>query len=137
MPLPVYDISCFKLPKETCKKIKNAMIEFRWSSDKDKRKIPWVSWCKLCRQKKQGGLGFRDIGQFNQALLCKQSWKIWDQPQSLLSRILKGRYFKNGSLLECDNGTRLSYAWRSILFGRELLLKGLVKSLGHGRDTEV
>ncbi|KAL1212157.1 putative mitochondrial protein [Cardamine amara subsp. amara] len=68
MSLPVYAMSCFRLPKDTCKRITSAMIESWWSNEKDKRKIPWVAWKTLCRQKDLGGLGFRDIGQFNQAL---------------------------------------------------------------------
>lgn len=32
---------------------------------------------------------------------------------------------------------RPSYAWRSLLFGRELLQKGLLKSIGDGRSTSV
>lgn len=39
--------------------------------------------------------------------------------------------------MECGKGYRPSYAWRSILFGRELLIKGLVKSIGNRRSTSV
>ena len=49
----------------------------------------------------------------------------------------KGWYFSSSSFLECGKGYRPSYAWRSILFGRELLRKGLIKSIGDGKDTFV
>lgn len=39
--------------------------------------------------------------------------------------------------MKCGKGSRPSYAWRSILFGRELLNKGLMKSIGDGKDTYV
>lgn len=39
--------------------------------------------------------------------------------------------------MKCGKGSRASYAWRSILFGRELLNKGLMKSIGDGKDTYV
>ncbi|XP_018453816.1 uncharacterized protein LOC130507525 [Raphanus sativus] len=39
--------------------------------------------------------------------------------------------------MECGKGYRPSYAWRSLLFGSELLKKGLIRSIGNGRSTYV
>lgn len=137
LALPVYAMSCFKLPKDTCEKLTSVMIEFWWSSGNNKKKIPWVAWKKLCSDKEMGGLGFKDIEKFNQALLAKQAWRIWKSPNSLLSRILKNRYFKRSELLDCSIGSRPSYAWRSILYGRDLLKEGLLKKIGNGGGTRV
>ncbi|CAA7042047.1 unnamed protein product [Microthlaspi erraticum] len=137
LALPVYAMSVFKLPIDLFKKLTSAMTEFWWSSGDNKRKIPWVAWQKLCRDKDKGGLGFHDIGKFNQSLLGKQAWRIWKYPNSLLAQILRNRYFKNGDFLGCAMGARPSYAWRSLLHGRELLSQGLVKAIGDGKETRV
>lgn len=95
MALPVYAMSCFKLTKNQCKKIMSAMIQFWWNSCEGKRKIPWVPWASMCKSKKEGSLGFKDLRDFNQALLAKQAWRILHNLNSLITKIYKARYFAN------------------------------------------
>ena len=137
LALPIFAMSCFKLPKEVSAKLTSAMIEFWWRNGTNKRKISWVAWQKLCTDKEVGGLGFKDLEKFNQSLLAKQAWRIWSNPDSLVARILKSRYFKRSDFLGCGMGTRPSFAWRSIMHGRELLAQGLINAVGDGESTKV
>lgn len=67
------------------------MIEFWWGNGNNRHKLLWVAWHKLCKSIENGGLTFHDLELHNQALLGKQTWRIWSSPDSLLSRILKDR----------------------------------------------
>lgn len=90
MALPVYAMSCCKLPKEVCKK----MARFWQGQEGDSKRIHWLNWDKLSEPKYNGRLGFRDLMEFNVALLAKQLWRIITGPNLLMSRILKARYFQ-------------------------------------------
>lgn len=84
MAMPVFIMSCFKFTKKSCENLTKAIADFWWNSLEHKRKIHWLSWTKLCLAKEQGGLGFKDIQSFNQALLTKQAWMILSSPESIL-----------------------------------------------------
>jgi hypothetical protein len=97
---------------------------FWWGSNFDKRKIHWVNWKKICKNKEYGGLGFRETFVFNEALLAKQGWKILTQPHSLVARVFKAKYFPKCNFLDAPMGNKMSYTWRSILQARWVLKKG-------------
>lgn len=105
------------------------MSNFWWSSVEHKRKIHWISWEKMCLPK--------DLECFNQALLAKQAWRLIHFEVCLMTRVLKVKYFENSAFLSAPLGATPSYAWRSIFHGRDLLSKGLKRSIGDGRSLSV
>lgn len=96
-----------------------------------------MSWKKLTRPKTVGGLGFREIEQFNNVLLAKLAWRILKEPQSLLAQTLLGKYCSKANFLEVSAPTSASHGWRSVLVGREVLRLGLGWIVGNGRDINV
>lgn len=130
--VPTYDMSVFKILLGVCDDMQRTIVKFWWGSTKEKRNIHWSRWELMSQAKIRGGLGFKDLSCFNQVLVAKQGWRIMQAPDSLVARILKARYFKHSTFMEAGLGSKPSYIWRSILWGREVLSKGYRWRIGNG-----
>lgn len=79
-------MSIFLLPNKICKDMERIMSRYWWkSSSKNDKGIHWMSWNRLCIKKSKGGMGFRDMHDFNLSLLGKQGWRLITKPNSLVS----------------------------------------------------
>lgn len=135
--IPVYTMACFDITKALCEELSSMIGRYWWSQMDKQNKIHWVSWEKMSKPKKDGGLGFRDLYPFDLAMLARQAWRILQNPSSLCARVLSARYYPGKSLLEATPNSGISYAWRSILKGIQLLKRGIIWRLGNGENTEI
>ena len=117
--------------------IHSLLARFWWGAKAEERKLHWHSWQSLCLPKSMGGLGFRDLHCFNQALLAKQAWRLCQGEFSLLHSLLKARYYKNSECLDARRGYNPSFTWRSIWGSKSLLLEGLKWCVGDGMSIRV
>jgi hypothetical protein len=76
--------------------------------------VHWLSWETLTLPKKEGGLGYNELHEFNMSMLAKQAWRLLTGPNSLCARVLKAKYFLNGDLLSATTGGGISYTWSRI-----------------------
>ena len=130
--VPTYTMSCFQLPKTLCKDLENMMRNFWWGQRNEENKIAWVSWRRMCKSNFYGGMGFRNLQAFNLAMLAKQGWRILTNPNSLMARVYKAKYFPHVDVLNSKKGSNPSYAWRSIHNSLEVIRKGTRWRVGNG-----
>ena len=123
--IPSYVMSIFQLPTTLLDSIENMMNSFWWGNGKTtQRGIHWMNWEKLSAPKIQGGMGFKDLSAFNLSMLGKQGWKFITEPDSLVARIFKARYFLTGTYLMASVGHNPNYVWCSIMRARFIVHGG-------------
>ena len=135
--IPTYAMSCFDLTKTLCEDISAMICRYWWSQTDEKNKCHWIGWDKMTRSKQDGGMGFRDLHIFNLAMLARQSWRLLQNPDSLCCTVLKALYFPDTSILQAEPRPGMSYTWRSVLRGLELLKEGIVWRVGTGEQIDV
>jgi hypothetical protein len=86
----------------------------------------------MLRPKDCGGLGFRVMRLFNQALLARQAWRLIQYPDTLCAQLLKAKYFPNGLLIDSVFTGNRSSTWHAIQYGLELLKQLVIWRVGNG-----
>ncbi|XP_074347208.1 uncharacterized protein LOC141686043 [Apium graveolens] len=133
-----YDVSVYLLLIEMCRDMEKMMCKFWWkSSAKKDKNIHWMSWERMCRSKMYGRLGFRHLHEFNVALLDKQGWRLVINPDSLVARIFKARYYPQEYFLNAKTGDSPSFIWRSVLEAQHLIKQGIVRRVRTGETVSI
>ena len=110
--------------------------KFWWGERGNQRKIHWRSWEVLCKPKEEGGMGFKGLVRFNEAMLAKQIWRLQTDKSSLLFKVFSTKYFPTGSVLEAKS-KKGSFAWQSILKARHVIEKVMLQRVGDGSQIQV
>nr|XP_017188741.2 uncharacterized protein LOC108173698 [Malus domestica] len=135
--IPAYPMNLFKFPTSLCNELDAMISKFWWGQKDGEQRIHWVSREKLGWAKDMGGLGLRSFKVFNYALLAKQCWRLIEEPNSLWGLVLKARYFPNCSFMDAKRGGRASWAWSSLLTGRDILRNGAHWQIMSGNEVKV
>jgi hypothetical protein len=142
--LPIFYLSFLKLSAQVWKKIVTIQREFLWGGVGGGKKISWVNWESVCRKKKNGGLGVKDIRVMNTSLLAKWRWRWLDGEMTLWKRVIHEKYgIQYGSLLE---GRTMVWPRYTSLWWKELVRLGdygcdnwfnseVVRKVGNGLTT--
>jgi hypothetical protein len=130
-------MSCFRLSNRLIKEIEVLIRRFWWGQGGERGKMHCLPWDSLCQAKNSGGLGFRELGSFNEALLAKQVWRLMHNKTSLFYIVFKAKYFPHCSILDAQLNARSSFAWKSIMGAREVIKKGSIWRIGNGDHIRI
>ena len=133
--IPTFAMSCFKLPKGLIQDIESLIRKFWWGQRGDQHKIHWKDWETLCKPKNLGGMEFKDLEKFNEAMLAKQVWRLLTDHTSLFYRVFNSKFFPNRSILDVRPSSG-SYAWQSIVKAIPLIKSGMLWRVGDGKQIK-
>ena len=71
------------------------------------------------------------------AMMCKQAWRLLQNPNSLCAKLLQAKYYNDRSVLDAKPSSGMSYSWRSIMQGVELLKKGIIWHVGDAANLNM
>jgi hypothetical protein len=143
--IPIFHLSFYKMPNSVRKKVVRLQREFLWGGAKGGKRINWVRWSVVCREKKNGGLGVKDIRFVNLSLLAKWRWRLLQPERSLWKDVLLAKYGRR-ILNESDWATptipsNASNWWRSLVNldkevpGKNWLMESIRRKVGDGAKT--
>ena len=69
-------------------------------------------------------------------MLAKQVWRLVHDMDSLFYRVFKAKYFPTSTIFDAKAGSG-SYAWRSILKARKVILLGVQWRIGDGSSVKI
>lgn len=85
--------------------------------------------------KRKGGMGFRNLYGFNIALLGKHVWNFLHNPDALVTRLYKAKYFPHSNVLKAKKGVDPIFIWAGIWTAKEELSAGFRWIVGDGNDV--
>ncbi|CAM8905994.1 unnamed protein product [Rhodiola kirilowii] len=122
--IPVYMMSVYQFPKKVLADMARLIQQFWWHKEGSKG-ISWLSQSTIQKKKCEGGLGFKDLCIFNEAILMKILWRAVKCPQLLMSQVLLAKYCNNETIFSARLGSNPSHIWRGVMRNIQVFLRGI------------
>ncbi|XP_071727568.1 uncharacterized protein [Rutidosis leptorrhynchoides] len=136
-PMQVYWMSAYILPCGVIEEIERLLKGFLWcQSDSAKGKAK-VAWYDVCFPKDQGGLGLKNLREWNESLVVKNLWRIITQKDSLWGKWVNIVKLKGKSIwdIQCREGD--SWGWKFLMNLRDKVKPHVCLINVNGREDYV
>ena len=120
----VFMLSALPTPKGVLEKFISIQRYFLWGKEETKKKWALVSWDKICKPKRQGGLGLDDQEILNKVLGAKIWWRRVQEPKAQWARIWKEKYansWHTKDLIRMSGNVKGSHIWNRAWDNRSLV----------------
>jgi hypothetical protein len=130
----IYHMSIYLLPKSIISILDKTRRTFFWQGGGTKRKYHLIKWPKICKHKRKGGLGIKDIRKMNINLLCKW-WRKLEVEDGLWQQIVRFKYLNTESICTVSHRQSDSPIWSDLLKIKNVYLQGRKIETRNGKNT--
>ncbi|XP_042958229.1 uncharacterized protein LOC122293848 [Carya illinoinensis] len=102
------------VPFSILSRINSLLANFLWGETANKRKLHWMSWKKVCKPTKEGGLGIRDFKEVQKSLHMKFAFRLI-ATNNLWTDFFRAKYSRNAHVLAQNRRPTDSCFWKSII----------------------
>lgn len=120
--IPNYTMQVHKLSASICKEVDRVNRNFLWGETMEKKKVHLMKWQKVCTPKMMGGLGIRNCGDNNKAMVSKIKWRVMNEEEPIWIKTLKREYKPDSNLRLWCTKRKASPIWRNLLYGKDSLV---------------
>uniref|UniRef100_A0A803QC53 Reverse transcriptase domain-containing protein n=1 Tax=Cannabis sativa TaxID=3483 RepID=A0A803QC53_CANSA len=103
------------LPTKLLKDIEAVCRSFLWKDTHECSGPGLVAWENICQTKSEGGLGFRNIRNWNVAAMRRYVWDIASKKDCLFVKWIHNVYLKNVSWWDYEPPSDCCWSWRKIV----------------------
>jgi hypothetical protein len=93
--LPIFYLSYMKMPVKVWREVVKIQHDFFWGGLSSRRRVCWVKWDEICKPKKEGGLGVKNLRLMNLSLSAKWRWKLLREDEEIWKKVVKAKYGSN------------------------------------------
>ncbi|KAF7815107.1 ribonuclease H [Senna tora] len=128
--IPIYHMSYYRLSKKEADNCNSLIARFFWGSELNKKKPHMISWDKICRPLKVGGLVVKNNFNLNFVLLAKQLWRIIQDPSSLFSQVMRSKYDNPNVDGIFKFPSNASPSWKCLMLAQDIIIPKLKWAIG-------
>jgi len=123
-------LSIYSWTVSLIKDLERWMRNFLWSGDINQKKLVTVSWHKVCKPFKEGGLGIRNLSDINEAGNVKLCWDIM-QSNLQWASFMRNRVLRKNKLITYHVSSSI---WCSAKYRLPSILNNSIWQIGDGKS---
>ncbi|MBA0722073.1 hypothetical protein Golax_009555 [Gossypium laxum] len=134
--IPIYAMQSTKIPKGVCHEMEKIICNFGWGKTEEKKGLNLVKWDYLCKEMKNGGLGFKKFDCLNNAFLMKIGFNLVKKTDHLWVQVLRVKYRWKGKLPISLYEGNTSCLWKGVCGFWSMVRDGVIWNIGNGASVD-